>query len=114
MYELVVNKTISRDTLKKLYRVWAKEHPNIMTPEITNLFYNKLNKEVIIELSRGKGIDTPILYGVSIFKYIKEEKTFKKTGLKDLSKCFSTHEEAYSYAQELIKIELEESGTLKG
>lgn len=83
---------------KKQFRIWAKNHPNFMTPHIVTL-YEKGNK--IIEVSSGTGIEHEPIFGVTVAT-AKEEGKFD-TG-DSRSKMFFDKHEAIEYARKLKKV----------
>ena len=42
--------------------------PNVMTPKIID-YYSSKNGNRLIELSSGKGIFSPVIYGVTVLEY---------------------------------------------
>jgi len=65
---------------------------NVMTPHIMGFLRRG---DYVIELSRGKGIFTPFMYGVTVVNLLT-----KKQGY-DLSACFDTEQEARDYINTL-------------
>lgn len=85
-------------TLKSAFKFWQKSHPNFITPDVLRV--ETVRDFIIIEISTGKGIITPVLYGVSAFVYDKLGHTFNNIDkvytakFEGFIKCVSTLQEA--------------------
>jgi hypothetical protein len=81
--------------IKEELNFFPFEGRNFMTQDIES--YYKLKNNFYIELSSGKGIFSPMLFGVTVYK-----KGINQDILDELNKCFQTREEAEKY---IIKLE---------
>ncbi len=83
---------MKQNEIKKVFEKTFNNNKNVMTPIVLE-FGEIKNKKLIYELSKGKGIFSPEMFGVTILKEDGDKTT--------LSNCFQTKEEAYKFIEEL-------------
>ena len=78
-------------TPKEIFREVYKGDPNFMTPNVLEYFGNE---KLAIELSQGRGIFTPDLFGVTVIENGQKGS--------DKSECFTERSEAANYIDKLL------------